>query len=202
MLTHQNLVRITQAGAPFYLLGTQVESIIPSLSHSRWTGLWGLLFLGSWLASLELLRRNRATGTSCYGLCILWTVMVMLALAMISSLWQIMVPGYKPPIIEILDSGRTLSYLMMIPVGLLVIKERGGRLALSKKWQLYIPLSMGLWYPLSLVISQTEGGLWLAGIYSAVAWSLPVLYGLESQTAVRLREHWHRGNGQLSGAMR
>lgn len=168
-------------GAPFLAIGIYVEAYYPTLANSWWAGVWGLMYTTGWMASLEVMRRLNLAGTDRFAKGIVWVVPGTLTFANVSNVWQVVAPTYKPTVFWILDTGWPLSNLLMLAVGVAVICAR--RLP---GWQRWIPLAVGLWLPLSVVVVRTPIGLHFSNLYSAVAWTgLAIVMLTES---VRQRE--------------
>lgn len=157
-------------GAPFMCIGVYVEAKFPGLGQPWWTGIWGLLYITGWLAGMEVMRRLRLTGESRFGKQAVVLVMVSLFVADISNVWQLVAPDYKPSLFWALDIFWPVSHVMMLFVGFATVRAR----ALSR-YQTWLPVAMGLWFPLTMALSQTPVVLHFSNIYSLFAWTLMAL---------------------------
>lgn len=158
---------IALLGAPFLCIGVYVEANYAPLGNSWWTGVWGLLYITGWMASLKALRRLKLAGSSRFGNGIVWVVMATLIMANVSNVWQLIAPTYKPVLFMVLDMGWPVSNVLMLGVGVAVL--RANRLS---GWQRWVPLAVGAWLPLTMALSRTPIVLHFSNLYSAVAWTL------------------------------
>ncbi|PSR56034.1 hypothetical protein AHMF7605_22305 [Adhaeribacter arboris] len=158
-------------GAPALLIGTQAEQTYPALSNSWLTGIWGIVYISAWMASMLALRRIEATGNSQIGKRLLWVIISTLTLANISNVYQLLAPQDKSILFMTLDSFWPISNLVMLIVGISIIKAK-----VLPSWKRYVPLVVGLWFPLTMLIMALVGRdapiMVFVPYYSAVAWSL------------------------------
>lgn len=166
-MTTNQLCLVALLGAPFLCIGVYVEAYYAPLGNSWWTGVWGLLYITGWIASMEAMRRLNLAGTDRFGRSIVWVVLATLLIANVSNVWQAVAPTYKPVLFVALDMGWPVSNVLMLAVGVAVL--RANRL---RGWQRWVPLAVGLWLPLTMAVSQTPIVLHVSNLYSAVAWSL------------------------------
>jgi hypothetical protein len=98
----------------------------------------------------------------------------MLGLANVSNLYQMLLPGHSSALFFALDAFWPLSNLAMVVVGIAVI----GAKVLSG-WRRYVPLAVGLWFPLTMLgvalVGRTSPYLFYVPYYSALAWMLLAL---------------------------
>ena len=157
-------------GAPWLYLGFSLENLYPHLKDGWFTGAWGLLYISGWFCSVVVLQRLGVTGNNWFGRNILRILMVTLVLANLSNLYQMVAPD-KSVFFFVLDAFWPLSNLVMLVVGITVIaaKKLDG-------WPRFVPLLMGLWFPLAMLTRLLPAGInipgSIVGLYSAVAWSL------------------------------
>ena len=158
-------------GAPFLLIGMYLEQAHSSLSNSWFTGVWGLIYITAWMASIAALRRMQATGTSRFGKLILWVITGTLILANLSNIYQLVWPTDKSVLFWILDSFWPISNLIMLVVGIMVVQAK-----ILIGWQRFVPLVVGLWFPLTALgialIGRDSPIMIIVPYYSAIAWSL------------------------------
>ncbi|MDQ3290572.1 MAG: hypothetical protein M3Q05_04715 [Bacteroidota bacterium] len=157
-------------GAPALLIGMHLEQAYKSLSDSWFTGVWGIIYISAWIASIIALRRIEATGKSQFGRTILWVITGTLILANISNVYQLIAPQDKSILFLILDSFWPISNLIMLVVGITVIKAK-----VLTGWKRYVPLVVGLWFPLTMLTMALAGRdapiMVFVPYYTAVAWS-------------------------------
>lgn len=176
-MNNRTLGTLALVGAPFLLIGMTAEEHVKSLSNTWFAGAWGLVYITAWLGSVVALRRMEATGTSRFGKALPWVLTGTLLLANASNVYQIITPD-KSPVFWALDAFWPISNLVMLAVGITAAVV--GRL---RGWQRYVPLAVGLWFPLAMLIltllGRTPLAFWIGGAYSAVAWSLLALVVLK-----------------------
>ncbi len=188
-MKNRSLIRIALLGAPFLCIGVYVEMNYAHLGNSWWTGVWGLLYITGWMASLEVMRRLQLTGTDPFGRRIVPLVLCMLLVANISNAWQWVAPTYKPLLFVILDLAWPLSNVLMLGIGVAVLRSR--RLHGYGRW---VPLTVGLWFPLTMAVSQTPIVVHFSNLYSLLAWTaLALVIGRESDRQARF------GYGDMRG---
>jgi hypothetical protein len=134
-------------------------------------GTWGIIYITAWMCSIRGLQRLNATGRTKFGKVLLWIMMGALLLANLSNVYQIVAPGVKSALFLILDSFWPLSNLLMLVVGITVIVAKQ-----LKGWRRFVPLLVGLWFPVLVVCMNIFGRAGISGtiaaVYSATAWSL------------------------------
>ncbi|GAB3330275.1 hypothetical protein GCM10027299_34660 [Larkinella ripae] len=166
----KQLCLLALMGAPFLAIGVYVEAYYAPLGNSWWTGVWGLLYITGWMGAVEAMRRLRLTGTDWLGRRITPLVLGTLLIANLSNLWQLVAPTYKPLPFMVLDLAWPLSNLLMLVVGVATLRAR--QLRGVGRW---IPLAVGLWFPLTMAVSRTSIVLHFSNLYSALLWSLMAL---------------------------
>ncbi|MDQ4140236.1 MAG: hypothetical protein M3142_06895 [Bacteroidota bacterium] len=77
-------------GAPALLIGMHLEQTYKYLSDSWFTGVWGIIYISAWMASIIALRRIEATGKSRFGRIILRVITATLILADISNVYSLL----------------------------------------------------------------------------------------------------------------
>ena len=170
-MTHKQLGFIGLLYGPSLGVGMYLEFIHHPLASTWFGKIWGLLYISGWLASIEGLRRLNATGSTRFGRIMLRVVMITLVLANVYNVWELIDPTSTSPLYFLVDMCWPLSNVLMAGVGVAVL--RANRL---QGWRRWIPLTMSLWLPLSLLLSRLYGYnspiLFSMGIYSAITWSL------------------------------
>ncbi|WP_147322675.1 hypothetical protein [Emticicia sp. C21] len=165
-------------GAPFLFIDMLVGARFPDFAESApWlSGFCGLLYITGWLASMENLRQTTETNKRDFSWYAIRIVMFTLIIADISNIWAITTPA-KPALYYILDAGWPVSHLLMLPVAWAVIKGN-----LLKGYRQYLPLLMGLWFPVCMLLGRNDFALYFGGIYSTLIWSLFAVAVMRAQS--------------------
>ncbi|MEZ0608011.1 hypothetical protein ACAW74_05825 [Fibrella sp. WM1] len=159
-------------GAPCLAIGLSLESIFGNASRSPWMGLWGILYISGWMASLIALRDlgvfdARSLQARRVGHTLARLILVTLTLANILNVWEMVAPTYKPTLFYIVDLGWPVSNLLMLPIGVAILMARQ-----LYGWQRWAPLAVGCWLPIALLTKNIPDLRYLPLVYSAVAWVL------------------------------
>jgi hypothetical protein len=182
-------------GAPWLYLGFTLESLYPNLADSWFTGAWGLLYISGWFCSVVVLQRLGVTGNNWLGKNILRVLMVTLVLANLSNLYQIVSPDHSV-FFFVLDAFWPISNIIMLVVGIMVIAAKK-----LTGWPRFVPLAMGLWFPLAMLTRLLPASLpfsgSLVGLYSAFAWSLLAIVVLTT-APLQANASRHRSQPQLA----
>ena len=156
-------------GAPWLFIGMTLENKYPALLDSRFTGAWGIFYITGWMCSVIVMQRMKVTGDSKFGKGVLWVLLISLTIANISNVVQIIVEKDKPFYFVYIDMFWPLSNIIMLVAGITVIIVR--RL---EGWYKYVPLAVGLWFPLAIasmvLIGRTPLGFFFGGLYSGIMW--------------------------------
>jgi hypothetical protein len=170
-MNNKVLGSLALAGAPFFLLSSFLQPYFSFMHEKQFYGAWGIIYITAWMCSIRGLQRLNATGKTTFGKVILWIMMGALLLANLSNAYQLVAPGATSALFFILDAFWPLSNLSMLVVGITVAVAK--RL---KGWRRFVPLVVGLWFPVLVVCMNLFGRAGIsgtiAGVYSAVAWSL------------------------------
>ncbi|HEU4902893.1 MAG TPA: hypothetical protein VFT06_08875 [Flavisolibacter sp.] len=157
-------------GAPFLLIDTANNGFTLNQS-SGISGLLNFLYTTGWMCSLIALNRMGAFGEKRFGKILFWVQMACLLLADCWNIYEWIQPRAETTLYFILDAFWPIGNLCMLVSGITIAAQ-----GVLKGWRRYVPLAVGLWLPLGLVLwaifSRTPGMLLIAGIYSALAWSL------------------------------
>lgn len=164
-------------GAPFLFVDMFVGAKFPHITEfAPWfSGVAGLLYISGWLASIENLRRAIFIRKQSFGWYAIRIQMFSLAIANISNIWAI-VSTSKPTLYYILDAAWPVSHLLMFPLAWVVIKN--GAL---KGFRQFLPLLIGLWLPVCMLLGRNDFALYFGGIYSALVWSLFAIAAMNTQ---------------------
>jgi hypothetical protein len=173
-MNNKTLGTLALIGAPFLLIGFKTEQHYAPLADSWFTGAWGIVYITAWLCSVLGLHRLGAAGQSRFGRILLPVVMGMLGLANVSNLYKLLLPDYQSPLFFAFDMFWPLSNLAMLVVGIAVIRAK-----VLTGWRRYVPLAVGLWFPLTMLgvalVGRTSPYLFYVPYYSAIAWTLLAL---------------------------
>lgn len=171
-MSQRTLGILGMIGAPFLfltfipgLLVTEVEQ------NSSMRGLFELIYMLGWMASIRGLSTLQATGTNKWGRWVLIIQLAFLSLANIWNIWNIFQPNADTVLYRILDFTWPASNVWMLVVGITIaIVNR------LKGWHRWAPFLVGLWLPIGLlsigVLGRGNASLYVAGFYSAVTWFL------------------------------
>lgn len=164
-------------GAPFLFIDMLIGAKLPDFTESvPWfSGFAGLLYITGWLASMENLRQTIETSKRDFNWYAIRIVMFTLIIANISNIWAI-VSTAKPALYYIMDAGWPVSHLLMLPVAWAVIKS-----SILKGYQRFLPLLMGLWFPVCMLLGKTDFSLYFGGLYSTIVWSLFAIAATRTQ---------------------
>jgi hypothetical protein len=154
-------------GAPFMCIGVYVEAYNPGMGQTSWVGVWGLIYITCWLAGMEAMRRLSLAGNDAFGRAVVPIVMVTLALADVSNVWQLVAPAYKPSLFWALDICWPVSHILMLAVGVATVRAKK-----LNGYHAWLPVAMGLWFPLTMALSKTPIVLHFSNIYSLITWTL------------------------------
>lgn len=173
-------------GAPFLLLTYITFGAQLANQKSALDGLFSVLYMSGWMCSIVGLWKIGATGTNRWGRIVLGIQLLFLSLANVSNIMLLLQTGLKTPYYFMLDLFWPISNIWMLVTGITVVAAK--RL---NGWMRYVPLAVGLWLPLCLVLLGLTFGFTPAintvgGVYSAVAWTLLglVVYRMDPQPAM------------------
>ncbi|WP_207220036.1 hypothetical protein [Emticicia agri] len=155
-------------GAPFLFIDMWVGARYPDFATTApwFSGFAGLIYITAWLRSAENLRRLLDNGKRDFGWYAIRILMCTLIIADISNVWAI-VSTEKPLLFYILDAGWPISHLLMFPVAWAVIRS-----GIFRGYQQFLPLLMGLWFPVGMLLGRNDFALYFGGLYSTIVWSL------------------------------
>lgn len=183
---------IGMIGAP----GLWIESsFYDSLHHQNTSigGVFDLLYMLGWICSIIGLLRLKAAGKKRVGAFILYTQIVLLAVANIWNVWEIIDPTSNHPLYRLLDMFWPISNMFMLVTGTAVVfgKTLHG-------YQRFVPLAVGLWIVVTgaafTFIHNDHVGFYIMNIYSTLAWFLLgfIVYQSRSRGIVSKRTPSHQ----------
>jgi hypothetical protein len=157
-------------GAPFLLIDTANNGFALDQS-SGISGLLNFLYTTGWMCSVIALNRMGAFGDKRFGKIVFWAQISCLVLADCWNIYEWMQPRAETTLYFILDAFWPIGNLCMLVSGITIAAQ-----GVLKGWRRYVPLAVGLWLPIGLVLwaifSRTPGMLLFSGIYSTLTWSL------------------------------
>ena len=181
--TNKLLGTIAMMASPFLFLQMAVGNKANDYNTSL-GGLFDLVYITGWMCSIAGLQRMQAMGTKKSGNVLLQVQLAFLFLANIWNGWVIFNPHNKSTLFFILDMCWPLSNVCLLAIGILTAIT--GRI---RGWRRYITLMAGLWLPVAFgsltLLGRNDSSLYLAGIYSTVAW---FLLGLMVFTSPAMKE--------------
>lgn len=158
------------AGAPFLLIDTINNGFDPYQTTSL-SGFFCLLYISGWICSLVALKRMDVFETSRFSRILFVVQLVFLALANCWNIYEWIQPHANTRLYFLLDMFWPISNLCMLATGITIAVQ-----GVLKGWRRYVPLAVGLWAPLGIVLwllfGRPPAMLLTVGIYSALAWSL------------------------------
>ena len=149
--------------APFLYIDSSVTA---KNSWSWQSGLFDFIYMLGWMGSIAALHKMKAFGTSKFAKIAVIIQFVFLSLAQVWNVWLI-VGASDSLLFHMLDMCWPLSNIWMIVIGITALRAK--RL---EGWKRYVPLLVGLWFPVAVVPAITIGFYYLAGPYSAIAFAL------------------------------
>jgi hypothetical protein len=157
-------------GAPFLLIDTANNGFRIDQSTGI-SGLLNFLYTTGWICSVIALNRMGAFGHKRFGKIIFWAQISCLALADCWNIYEWIQPQAQTTLYFILDAFWPIGNLCMLVSGIAIAAQ-----GVLKSWRRYVPLAVGLWLPIALVLwaifSRSPGMLLFSGIYSTLTWSL------------------------------
>lgn len=155
-------------GAPFLCIDMVTGAKFPDFAESApwFSGFAGLLYITGWLASMENLRQASDKGRHDFSWYAIRIVMFTLIIADVSNIWAI-ISTARPTLFYILDAGWPVSHLLMFPVAWVVFKG-----SILKGYRQFLPLLMGLWFPVFMLAGRNDLALYSGGAYSSIVWAL------------------------------
>jgi hypothetical protein len=171
IMNNRTLGLLALAGAPLFLLSMYVQPYFSTLHPQQFYGIWTTLYITAWICSVLGLQRLRATGFTRFGKGLVWVQLASLVLADLSNLYQLVWPGSRSLPFIILDSFWPISNLLMLVMGIAIFRAK-----VLQGWTRWVPLFVGCWLPVMVICGIFYGRTGVtgtvAGVYSAVAWSL------------------------------
>jgi hypothetical protein len=170
IMNNRTLGILALIGAPFLLIDTANNGFNINQS-SGISGLLNLLYTTGWICAVIALKRMGAFGDKRFGKIIFWVQISCLLLADCWNIYEWMQPRAETTLYFMLDAFWPIGNLCMLVSGITIAAQ-----GVLKGWRRYVPLAVGLWLPIGLVLwailSRTPGMLLFSGIYSALTWSL------------------------------
>jgi len=158
-------------GSPFLAIVLCINGIFENSRETVLGGVLSLLYMTGWMCSILGLYRLNAAGFSKAGKIILTTQVLLLSIGDIWNVYAIIRPGDPALLYSILDLSWPLSNIFMFVTGLAILLAKQ-----LKGWKRIVPLIVGLWFPLTVVLApvffgKTNTTVLIIGIYSFISWS-------------------------------
>ena len=158
--------------SPFLSIDSFVSGAFQNYQPSTLSGIFSFIYMTGWVCSIVGLFRFHATGVRPWVKTIFIIQLLFLTLGEIWNVYSIIKPLETSLLFRILDLFWPISNCFMFFTGLAVIRAK--RLA---GWKRYIPLVVGLWFPVCLVLIRLLFGssqvtLYVTPVYSTTAWLL------------------------------
>ena len=150
--------------APFLYLdfATSVQHV------NTWkTGVFGFVYMAGWMCSVVALKRMAILGKTKWAKIAFTVQLSLLTLAQAWNIWVIFGSSYDNLLFRILDMCWPLSNVWMLVIGITAVRAKK-----LQGWKRFVPLFVGLWFPLTVIPAIATNFFVLAGPYSAVAFAL------------------------------
>ena len=159
-------------GAPFLFLDFLMYNMDGKNESASLSGVFNMIYITAWMISIVGLWKAKATGYNKWSKIVLIIQLAFLSLANCWNIYVIMNPGAETVLYRVLDLFWPISNLWMLATGITIVVAK-----VLMGWMRYVPLIVGLWLPLNLafmsaMMGQTNLGMIVGGVYSALAWSL------------------------------
>jgi hypothetical protein len=169
-MTNKQLGLIALAGSPAMLIGANVEHIYSQFEDTWFTGVWGIVYITTWMCSLLALHRSQVAGKG-FGKWLITIMFFTLTIANISNIVQILTPANDPWYFFYLDLFWPISHLLMFVLGITCLFN-----SKLDKYSKIILAGAGLWLPIAfvamIILGRTNTVILYGSIYNAVMWAL------------------------------
>jgi hypothetical protein len=150
--------------APFLYI--DFATSVPNVTTWK-TGLFGFIYMLGWMYSIVALRRMEILGRTRWAKIAFTVQLSLLTLAQCWNIWVIVGSGPDNILFRILDACWPLSNIWMLAIGITAVRAKK-----LQGWKRFIPLFVGLWFPVTVIPAMVTGYFVLAGPYSAIAFAL------------------------------
>lgn len=170
-MNNRTLGILAMLGAPF--LG--IELIFQTQAHTqdmRLAGLMGIPYAMGWLGCIWALYRLQAAGSNRNGQAILTIMLFLLSMANAWNIYSAIDPTANTIVYRIMDICWPASNLFMLVVGVAVMRAN-----YWTDWRKYVPLAVGFWLPVSVVVMllfghESQATVLVSSLYSVSMWTL------------------------------
>ena len=139
---------IALAFSPVMMIGMSLEESI-----GPWfTGLWGLVYMTTWMTMLIVLRDADIAGKNPFATTLMLVLIGSLAIANVSNLVNLFEAANSISFFFYLDLFWPISHSLMFILGLTVLIQN----TLSG-WKKFVPLIFGSWFPVSMILMTIAG---------------------------------------------
>jgi hypothetical protein len=158
--------------SPFLAIQLNIYGIFENYRATSMAGVFSLIYMTGWLCSIIGLYRLNAAGNRRVGKIILIIQLIFLTLGDIWNMYSIIHPSSSATLYWVLDMFWPISNIFMFATGLTIILAK--RL---QGWKRFITLFVGLWFPMTVVLSPMLWGrgnttLIIVSLYSIIGWAL------------------------------
>ena len=159
-------------GSPFLAIQLSMSGIFENSVPTSLGAVFGLIYMTGWFCSILGLYKLNAAGNK-RGRTVLIIQMILLTIGNLWNIYSIINPTSNTVIYNIADAiGWPFDNLFMLVTGITIVsaKELDG-------WKRFVPLLVGLWFPVTLIITRLVFGssnaeLLITSLYSIIGWSL------------------------------
>lgn len=165
---------LAMLGAPFLFIDYTIHGANgggEQFEHTSLSGILSIIYISAWMCSMIGLKNIHVAGTSKNSILWMTIPLVTLSIANIWNVWEVLQPGANTFLYHLLDAFWPISNMFMFIFGIRVLwaKQLQG-------WRRLVPLMVGLWLPISILLSITTGlsstSMMVSGLYSAFAWTV------------------------------
>ncbi|HYK47498.1 MAG TPA: hypothetical protein VEV83_20115 [Parafilimonas sp.] len=159
-------------GSPFLAIQLSMSGIFENSVPTSLGGIFGLIYMTGWFCSILGLYKLNAAGNKKGGT-ILIIQMVLLTVGNLWNVYSIINPTCNTMLYNITDAiGWPFDNLFMLATGIAIVSAKQ-----LHGWKRFVPLFVGLWFPVTLVLTRLIFGssnaeLFITSLYSIIGWSL------------------------------
>jgi hypothetical protein len=158
--------------SPFLAIQLNMSGIFENSKPTSLGGLFSLIYMIGWFCSIVGLYKMNAAGNKT-GKIILIIQMALLTVGNLWNIYSIINPTCNATLFYVIDSiGWPFDNVFMLATGIVIVTAKQ-----LEGWKRYAPLFVGLWFPITVVITRIIFGssdteLLIVSLYSIVGWSL------------------------------
>ena len=165
---------IAMGGAPFLFIDFIIHGQNgggEQFEHTSLSGIFSIIYISAWMCSMIGLKNIHAAGNTKSGKIWMSIPLITLSMANIWNIWETIQPGANTMLYHMLDAFWPISNSFMFLYGIRVlwVKE-------LQNWRRFVPLMVGLWLPISILLNLSFGlnptSMIISGVYSALSWTI------------------------------